>query len=77
MSGRKDGPFFIDLAASHCPLILWLSAAPPASYANVGVAEFKTVMRVRITLAPPASLNRREIPPNLTPKHVKDARFSR
>ena len=36
MSGRKDGPFLIDLAASHCRLILWLSAAPPASYANVG-----------------------------------------
>ena len=36
MSGRKDGLFFIDLAASHCPLILWLSAAPPASYANIG-----------------------------------------
>jgi hypothetical protein len=36
MSGRKDGLFFIDLAASHCLLILWLSAAPPASYANVG-----------------------------------------
>jgi len=36
MSGRKDGLFFVDLAASHCPFILWLSAAPPASYANVG-----------------------------------------
>jgi hypothetical protein len=36
MSGRKDGLFSIDLAASHCPLILWLSAGRPASYANVG-----------------------------------------
>ena len=36
MSGRKDELFFIDLAASHCLLILWLGAAPPASYANVG-----------------------------------------
>jgi hypothetical protein len=34
--GRKDGLFLIAQAASHCPLILWLSAAPPASYANVG-----------------------------------------
>ena len=36
MSGRRDGPFLIDIAASHCLLILWLSAAPPASYVNVG-----------------------------------------
>jgi len=36
MSGRQDGLFLIDLAASHCPLILWLRAAPPANYANVG-----------------------------------------
>jgi hypothetical protein len=36
MSGQKDGPFSIDLAASHRLLILWLRAAPPASYANVG-----------------------------------------
>jgi hypothetical protein len=36
MCARKDGLFLIDLAASHCPLILWLSAVPPASYANVG-----------------------------------------
>ena len=35
VSGRKDGPFSIDLAASQCLLILWLSAALPASYANV------------------------------------------
>lgn len=36
MSGRKDGLFLIALAAGHCLLILWLSAALPASYANVG-----------------------------------------
>jgi hypothetical protein len=36
MSGRKDGLFFIDLAASHCLLILWLSPALSASYTNIG-----------------------------------------
>jgi hypothetical protein len=30
VSGRKDRLFSIDLAASHCLLILWLSAAPLA-----------------------------------------------
>jgi hypothetical protein len=35
MSGRRDGPFSIDLASSHCLLTLRLSAALPASYANV------------------------------------------
>jgi ligand-binding sensor domain-containing protein len=33
---RKDGLFFCRSAANHCPLILWLSAAPPASYGNRG-----------------------------------------
>jgi hypothetical protein len=35
MRGQKDGLFLIAVAASHRPLILWLSAASPVSYANV------------------------------------------
>ena len=42
-----------------------------------GVAGFKTVMRVRITLPPPRSLDCREIPSRLTQKCAEYARISR
>ena len=78
MRGRKDGPFSIDLGASHCLLILWLSAAPPASYANVGSCRFSDLYRgFEFTPLRPRSLDCREIPQHLTGKCAKHARISR
>ena len=52
---------------------LWRSV----SYAHVGSCRFKRGVKVRILLAPPASLNCREIPPSLPPQDAKVAHFSR
>jgi len=80
ISPRYSGCFDYRLAAtfvlcrrrSHSACIPWTQVTQTS-----GVAGFKTVTRVRITLPPPASLNCREIPPPFPSKYAKDARFSR
>src|ERR1700683_4599386 len=57
-SGRKEGLFFVDAAL---PVHSLVKCCTPASHANIGDCEFNTVMRVRVTLSPPRSLDCREI----------------
>jgi hypothetical protein len=56
-------------------VILWLTSSFAASYDNVGTYEFKKVTKVRIAVAPPASLNSRETAPPFPSKYAKDAHF--
>jgi hypothetical protein len=77
MSGRRDGPFLIDLAASHCLLILWLSAAPPASYADVGGCGIQNgnASSNHTSSATQSRLQRNS--PRSAPKYANNARISR
>ena len=72
-SGRKDGLFVSILR----PLILWLSAASSASYANLGSCEIRNGNASSNPALPPASLNCREIPPSFPLNYAKYANFSR
>jgi hypothetical protein len=50
MSGRKDGLFFVDMQSVTARRFSGLSAAPPASYANV--AALRLLCRFRIASNP-------------------------
>ncbi len=67
---------FVGICRHESPLILWLTSLLAASYVYVGIYEFKKVTKVRIALAPPASLNCRETAPPFAPKYGKHARIS-
>ena len=77
MSGRKDRLFSIDLAASQCLLILWLSAVRAVSYANVGSCGIQNgnASSNRTSSATQSALERRSA--RLTPKYANNARILR